>query len=109
MSQSEVETLLATHIKWAGLPVPRREFRFHPIRRWRADFAWPDRKLLVEVEGGVWSQGRHVRGRGFQGDCQKYNAAAMGGWMVLRFTPDMVLDGSAIADILCVLRGGDHD
>lgn len=30
-----------------------REHRFHPTRRWRFDFAWPDEKVALEVEGGT--------------------------------------------------------
>lgn len=65
-----------------------RELRFHPVRRWRFDYAIPDHKIAVEVEGGVWTQGRHTRPRGFLGDMEKYNAAAALGWRVLRVTPD---------------------
>jgi hypothetical protein len=44
--------------------------------------------IALEVEGGVWTRGRHTRGKGFLGDMEKYNAAALGGWCVLRVTPD---------------------
>jgi hypothetical protein len=37
----------------------------------------------AEVEGGVWTCGRHVRGRGYEGDCEKYSEAALRGWCVL--------------------------
>jgi very-short-patch-repair endonuclease len=61
------------------------EHRFHPERRWRFDIAWPDLKVAVEVEGGVFVRGRHNRPTGFINDCEKYNAAAVMGWRVLRF------------------------
>ena len=70
-----------------GLPPPVAEYRFAPPRRWRFDFAWPELLIAVEVEGGVWSRGRHVRGRGYLGDLEKYNAAVVMGWRVLRYTP----------------------
>ena len=73
----------------AGFPEPVKEFKFHPKRRWRFDLAWPELKLAIEIEGGVWIRGRHVRGRGFKEDCEKYNAAVLLGWKVLRYTPDM--------------------
>ena len=47
---------------WLNLPAPVPEFRFHPERKWRFDFAWPEHKIAVEQEGGVWIQGRHTRG-----------------------------------------------
>lgn len=63
------------------------EFRFHGIRRWRFDYALPTFKVAIEVEGGVWTAGRHTRPKGFLGDIEKYNAAAALGWRVLRVTP----------------------
>ena len=63
------------------------EFKFHPSRKWRADFAIPSRRLLIEIEGGAWSGGRHTRGAGFVGDMLKYNAAAILGYRVLRYQP----------------------
>lgn len=70
------------------LPEPVREYRFDDNRKWRFDFAFVDARVSVELEGGVWARGRHTRGRGFIGDCDKYNAAAASGWLVLRFTAD---------------------
>lgn len=72
------------------LPRPEREFKFHPHRKWRFDFAYPDRKVAIECEGGTWSRGRHTRGSGFEADCEKYNAAAILGWKVLRLTSSMI-------------------
>jgi len=84
------------------------EFRFHPARRWRFDFANPGAawRLAVEVEGGVWSRGggRHNRGTGFVSDLEKYNAAALHGWTVLRYTPQQLAD--AVADITEAARFG---
>ena len=96
---SGLEDELAAHITYAELPPPEREYRFAPPRKYRADFAWPDRRLLVEVEGGTYSRGRHVRPEGYAKDCEKYNLAALQGWRVLRFTGGMVRDGSALAAI----------
>lgn len=69
---------------------PEREWRFHPTRRWRFDFAFPDEKVAVETEGGAWVKGRHSRGKGFEADCWKYSTAAAMGWAVLRFTDTMM-------------------
>lgn len=74
----------------ADLPAPVTELRFAPPRRWRFDLAWVDQKLAVEIEGGAWVNGRHSRGRGFESDAEKYNAATLAGWRLLRFTPSMI-------------------
>ena len=70
-----------------GLPKPVTEFEFHSKRAWRFDFAWPEYKIALEVEGGIHSGGRHIQPQGFLGDMEKYNNAAVLGWRVLRFTP----------------------
>jgi len=76
----------------AGDPEPEHEHRFHPDRRWRFDFAWPAAQVAVECEGGIWTRGRHVRGRGFRNDCEKYNTATALGWRVFRVTRGMLDD-----------------
>ena len=96
---SQPEETFAYQVNILGLPAPIREYRFHPTRRWRSDFAWINYRLLVEIEGGVWTQGRHTRGTGYQSDIEKYNTAQLEGWIVLRFTPSMVEDGSAISQV----------
>lgn len=76
---------------------PVREYQFHLGRKWRFDFAFPSHKVAVEIEGGTaFGKSRHSRGKGFVGDCQKYNAAALQEWLVFRFTPEMVRSGEAI-------------
>ena len=82
----------------AGLPIPEFEYMFAKKigRLWRFDIAYPDRKIAVELEGGVWTRGRHTRGKGFINDCDKYNAATLMGWRVFRFTRDHVDSGTAL-------------
>lgn len=87
-----------------GLFEPVAEFRFHPVRRWRFDWAWPERKVAVEIDGGIWTRGRHTRGAGFLADMEKLNTAALLGWRVLRFTPAQVKDGSCWAWIKEILK-----
>lgn len=72
------------------------EFRFRPTRRRRADFAWPDKRLMVEVEGGHFVGGRHTRGTGFEADCEKYAEAALAGWKVIRVTGTHIKSGEAL-------------
>lgn len=82
----------------AQLPAPTAEYRFHPRRRWRFDFAWIDRRLALEVNGGAWlpAGGRHTRGSGFRGDCEKFSEAAILGWRVLHVLPEHIADGRAL-------------
>ena len=63
-----------------------REYRFCPPRRWRFDCCWPNYNVAVELEGGVWTRGRHTRPAGYQKDIEKYNTATALGYRVLRFT-----------------------
>ncbi|MCK9209235.1 MAG: hypothetical protein M0P61_00225 [Ignavibacteriaceae bacterium] len=66
-----------------------REYKFLRDRRFRFDMALPAHKIAFEFEGGVYSQGRHVRGKGYTNDCKKYTLAAMEGWTLLRYTVDV--------------------
>jgi very-short-patch-repair endonuclease len=88
MSKSELELQFESLLRLTQLPEPVREFKFHPFRRWRFDFAWPSCMVAVELEGGTFSRkkSRHTTGSGHQADCVKYNAAALGGWCVLKYT-----------------------
>lgn len=84
--------------------IPEREYRFHPSRRWRFDFAFPDKYLAIEVEGGTYANGRHNRGTGYEADLEKYNEAIVLGWDVLRFSTGMIQKGYAIDFILKILE-----
>ncbi len=100
MSQAEDE--LAFHLDAHKIEY-EREYKFHPERKWRSDFfVRPD--ILIEVEGGVYVQGRHSRGSGFVLDCEKYNAATLLGFRVFRFVPKQhVTTGLAIETIVRAL------
>lgn len=93
---SPLEVLFAVQVRGCRLPAPVRQLAPVKGRRWRVDFAWPEAKLIIEIEGGVWSGGRHVRPAGFIADCDKYNALALDGWRVLRVPGDQVESGQAI-------------
>jgi very-short-patch-repair endonuclease len=100
-SVGEAELMLqlrANHITY------KPEFKFCEHRRWRADFLILGTRILVEVEGGTWSGGRHTRGKGYEQDCEKYSWAAAHGWTVLRFTTEQVNDLTAIGNILVAIR-----
>ena len=76
--------------RWPGV---QAEYRFHPERKWRFDYAWPERKIALEIEGGIWKKGRHVRGKGYENDCEKYSEAVVLGWRIIRATPGMCKNG----------------
>ena len=69
------------------LPRPVPEFRFHAVRKFRLDWAWPEHRVGLEVDGGVWTGGAHGRGTGIVRDQEKTNLAAGEGWRILRCTP----------------------
>ena len=84
----------------AGLQEPVAEYCFAPPRKWRFDWCWPEKLVALEIEGGVWQGGRHNRGAGFLKDMEKYNAAAVLGWRIIRCTPKEFDKGSIIT-LLC--------
>jgi len=73
-----------------GIPIPEREYKFLPDRKFRIDFFWQNVKLAVEIEGGAWSYGRHTRGAGFTGDMEKYNLMVEQGIYLLRYEPKRI-------------------
>jgi very-short-patch-repair endonuclease len=108
MTKSAIEEIFALHCKASGIAV-EREYRFHPTRKWRFDFAIPSRKIAIECEGGVWTGGRHTRGSGAIGDMEKYNAAAKLGWFVFRFDGGAIKRGEAIRFLLGVITEGGRE
>lgn len=82
-----------------------KEYKFHPTRRWRFDYAIPEHKIALEVEGGVWTGGRHTSPKGFLGDIEKYNTATLMGWRVFRTTPDDLYKLSTINLIKAAILG----
>lgn len=67
------------------------ELKFHPERKWRFDYAFPDYMIALEVEGGTFSRGRHTRGAGYEKDIEKYNEATIMGWRVIRASTGQVV------------------
>ena len=91
----------------SGIPHVR-EYRFHSVRKWRFDYAVLDYKIAIEVEGGIFSSGRHTRGKGFANDCEKYNTATSCGWAVLRYPADDISQ-ECIEQIMSVIRLRQND
>ena len=77
---------------WADIHGPAlvKELKFIEDRKFRADFAHMGSRTLIEIEGGVFVRGRHMRPGGFINDCEKYYLATMNGWSVIRLTPNMI-------------------
>lgn len=94
-----LELALLQHIRAVGLPEPVREYPFATPRKFRADFAYPGQRLLIEVEGTTVAGGRHQQREGYANDLRKYNLAARLGWTLLRFDGEMVRNGEAVAAI----------
>ena len=94
MSKYEKQFNLYLKTVGADLPEAEQEYRFHPVRRWRFDFAWPAVKVAVECDGGQWVRngGRHNR----DSDREKLNAAACLGWRVLRYSGKMLNDSDKV-------------
>lgn len=93
---------MALQLRAAGLAF-EREHRFHPVRKWRFDFALPG-KLALEVDGGTHTGGRHVRGTGYAEDCRKIAEAMLLGWRVVRATADQVKSGEALRWVEALAR-----
>ena len=93
---SNLEDILALHIRAKRMPPPKREWIAVPGRKFRFDFAWPDLMLLVEVQGGIWTKGGHSTGVGISRDCEKGNLATLLGWRVLHVTSEQIKAGKAI-------------
>jgi very-short-patch-repair endonuclease len=102
MAQSDIEAAFLFHLRTLAPALEattEREYRFHPRRRWRFDFAWPRQRLAVECDGGQWAPrgGRHNSDR----DREKLNEAARLGWRVLRFSSSMLSqDPAACVQVL---------
>ena len=101
---SALEDLLFGQIKLCGLPEPIREHLAIPGRRFRFDFYWPEPKLLVEVQGGVWSKGGHTSGIGMNRDSEKMNLAVLLGFRCLSVTSNQIKSGKAVAWIKEAVR-----
>jgi very-short-patch-repair endonuclease len=94
--RKRLEDLFAAQLHALKRLAPQREYRFHPTRKWRFDFAWPQQMVAVEVDGGEWMRGHHWRPKGVASDREKDIAADRLGWTVLHFTGSQVECGAAL-------------
>lgn len=105
---SHLEESLAFQLRAAGLPEPERQYRFHPVRKWRVDFCYPQAAppVAIEVEGALWKPGggRHNRGSSVHAEMDKYNELSLMGFRLLRFSEKHIKSGAALAAIERALR-----
>ena len=94
---TEADLLFPQHMAELDVFV-RKEVRVCEDRRWKMDFAEREvrrPRLAFEIEGGIWTAGRHSRGKGMQDDMDKYNRATIEGFVLFRFSTQDVLSGKA--------------
>lgn len=107
---SEAHDAFLLLLRAHGLPAPKTEVLFAPPRKYRADYCWLDRLVIVEREGGLWSSGRaqsaHGRPFGILRDMEKLNLAQALGFRYFRFTPQQLDSGLAIGLIRPLLMDG---
>ena len=81
-----------------------REYPAIAGRRFRFDFAWPDDRVLLEIQGGTWVKSGHTTGQGIRRDCEKSNLAQLQDWTCLHFTAGMIDDGTAMKHVKLALE-----
>ena len=103
---SHLEALLATQLALAGLKGVKTQFKAIPGRQFKWDFAFPESRLLIEVQGGTFSRKKsgHKTGMGINRDCEKSNLAVIAGWRVLAFDTKHIHSGQALAWIQLALK-----
>ena len=63
-------------------------------RKFRADFYCPNRRTIIEVNGGQFISGRHNRGgTGYENDLEKLNLAQQNGFKIYQFTYEILERG----------------
>jgi len=82
---------------------PFAEFRFHPVRKWRFDLAWPHVMLAVEIDGGLFINGGHSRGAQREKDYEKDAHALIAGWRVLRVSTGQMRSGQAVEWVKAII------
>jgi very-short-patch-repair endonuclease len=96
--------IVASYFRQCGLPEPVFEWRFHPTRKWRLDLAFIDQRVCLEVQGGIFIQGRHSRGAAMLKEWEKLNTLATMGWRVLYCQPKDVCTTEIIELIRMCLK-----
>jgi hypothetical protein len=90
--------------KKAGLPQAVAEHEFCAGRKWRFDFAFPAERVAVEVQGGIFTRGRHTRGAALVKEYEKWRAAAMLGWRILPCIPQQIYSTALVEELRAALN-----
>lgn len=93
-------------LKREKVPPPCEEWIFASPRKFRFDYAWPEARLALEVEGGIFTKQAHGSITGILRDMEKYNLAAIHGWRVLRVVPNKLCDLQTLTMIANAYRWG---
>jgi hypothetical protein len=77
---------------WRSLDGPDliHEYRFHPSRKWRADYAHPRSMTMIELDGGIWLEKGGHQGKGKLRDNEKQNSGNLLGWTTFRLSPGQI-------------------
>ena len=82
-----IEHEFASHLKFSNKNGRRIKYNF------AFDIAYLDARVAVEVDGGIHNgknRGRHIRKDGFEKDLMKFNLARSMGWVVMRYSVQML-------------------
>lgn len=98
---NEAERVLAYQCAADKLPWFVQNYVFAPLRKFELDIAFPDSKVGIEIQGGIWNSktGAHGSPLKILRDLEKSNLLVLNGWRVLRYTPAQVRNGEAIKGI----------
>ncbi len=88
LSGSVPESEFRVRVALSGLPLPLCQFVVTVDGRFvaRVDFAWPDLRLIVEIDGFAY----HSSPTALQNDHERLRALTRAGWRVLPYTADDV-------------------
>lgn len=108
MTESHLERLFRRQLEGQGIGGFQQEVEFHPERKWRWDFAWPDRMIAVEIQGGtekhyLGDQSHHSTPQGYRNDLEKQREGQRLGWQVFAFTGLEVRNLSALRFLVGVM------
>ena len=103
---NEGEELLALHLAELGVAFTR-QCAYAVGRKMRADFGLPAERILIEVQGGVYSKQAHGSISGILADLARLNLATINNWRMMRFTPDQIASGEAKLTIALAIEKGE--